>query len=145
MSVLLTQEQIKEIIPHRDPFLLIDGILELEPGVRAVGRKCLSMDDYWFKGHFPQEAVHPGVLTMEMLAQTAAVCMMTLPENKGKVGYFTGIEGAKFKNKAVPGDVLRLEIEIIKTRGAICIVKAVAKNQDDKIVALAAELKFALA
>lgn len=140
---LLNQEQIKEIIPHRDPFLLIDSIEEMEVGMSAVGTKTLSSDDYWFKGHFPTEPVLPGVLTMEMLAQTAAVCLMSLPEYKGKIGYFAGIDGAKFKNKAVPGDVLSLHIEIIKVRGPICICKGIAKNQNDKIVA-SAELKFAI-
>ena len=79
---LLNKEQIMEIIPHRDPFLLIDEIVELEPGVRAVGKKYLRPDEFWFKGHFPQEPVQPGVLTIEMLAQTGAVCCLCLPENK---------------------------------------------------------------
>lgn len=139
---LLNLEQIKEIIPHRDPFLLIDEIVEMEAGVRAVGRKTLTMEDYWFKGHFPQEPVLPGVLTMEMLAQTAAVCMMSLPENKGKIGYFAGIDKAKFRSKAVPNDVLTLEIEILKVRGAICIAKGIA-SANGKTVA-SAELKFAI-
>lgn len=139
---LLNQEQIKEIIPHRDPFLLIDEIEEMEVGVRAIGKKTLSMDDYWFKGHFPQEPVLPGVLTMEMLAQTAAVCLMSLPENKGKIGYFASIDKAKFRNKAVPGDILSLEIEVLKVRGAICLVKGVA-SCDGKTVA-SADLKFAI-
>ncbi|WMJ21873.1 3-hydroxyacyl-ACP dehydratase FabZ [Paludicola sp. MB14-C6] len=139
---LLTQEQIKEIIPHRDPFLLIDEIEEMEIGVRAIGKKMLTVDDYWFQGHFPQEPVLPGVLTMEMLAQTAAVCLMSLPEYKGKIGYFAGIDKAKFRNKAVPGDVLMLEIEVLKVRGPICIVSGKA-TANGKTVA-SAELKFAI-
>lgn len=139
---LLTQEQIKEIIPHRDPFLLIDEIEEMEIGVRAIGKKTLSMDDYWFKGHFPQEPVLPGVLTMEMLAQTAAVCLMSLPKYKGKIGYFAGIDKAKFRNKAVPGDVLTLEIEVIKVRGPICIVNGKATSNGKTVAS--AELKFAI-
>ena len=99
---LLNKEQIKEIIPHRDPFLLIDEIVELEPGVRAVGKKYLRPDEFWFAGHFPQEPVQPGVLTIEMLAQTGAVCSLSLPENKGRIAYFAGIDKAKFRNKAVP-------------------------------------------
>ena len=85
---VLNLEQIKEIIPHRDPFLLIDEVVELEPGVRAVAKKYLKPDEFWFKGHFPQEPVQPGVLTIEMLAQTGAVCALCLPENKGKIAFF---------------------------------------------------------
>ena len=116
---LLTQEQIKEIIPHRDPFLLIDEVLEMEPGVRVVAQKYLKPDEFWFKGHFPQEPVQPGVLTIEMLAQAGAVCALSLPENKGKIAYFAGIDKAKFRQKIVPGDTIRLEVEIVKTRGRL--------------------------
>lgn len=123
---LLTQEQIKEIIPHRDPFLLIDEVLEMEPGVRVVAQKYLKPDEFWFKGHFPQEPVQPGVLTIEMLAQAGAVCALSLPENKGKIAYFAGIDKAKFRQKIVPGDTIRLEVEIVKTRGPIGVGKAVA-------------------
>ncbi|MEG0692137.1 MAG: 3-hydroxyacyl-ACP dehydratase FabZ, partial [Oscillospiraceae bacterium] len=100
--VLLNQEQIKEIIPHRDPFLLIDEVLELEPGVRVVANKHLKLDEFWFKGHFPQEPVQPGVLSIEMLAQAGAVCILSLPENKGKIAYFAGIDKAKFRAKVLP-------------------------------------------
>ena len=81
---LLDIEQIKQIIPHRDPFLLIDEVEELEPGVRVVAKKHLKTDEFWFKGHFPQEPVQPGVLTIEMLAQAGAVCALSLPENKAR-------------------------------------------------------------
>ena len=94
---VLNLEQIKEIIPHRDPFLLIDEIVELEPGVRAVGKKYLKPEETWFKGHFPQEPVQPGVLTIEMLAQTGAVCALSLPENRGKIAFFAGIDKARFR------------------------------------------------
>lgn len=140
---LLTQEQIKEIIPHRDPFLLIDEITEMEVGVRAVGKKFLSPDEYWFKGHFPQEPVQPGVLTIEMLAQVCAVCMMSLPENKGKIGYFTGIDNAKFRNKALPNDTIDLVVEIVKVRGAICLAKGIATVNGKSVAS--ADLKFAIA
>ncbi|WP_312644408.1 3-hydroxyacyl-ACP dehydratase FabZ [Hydrogenoanaerobacterium sp.] len=139
---LLNQEQIKEIIPHRDPFLLIDEITELEPGVRVVGKKILKTDEYWFKGHFPQEAVQPGVLTIEMLAQAGAVCILSLPENRGRVAYFAGIDKAKFKRKILPGETITLELEIIKTRGPIGVGKAVASVDGKK--AASAELTFAL-
>ena len=131
---LLNKEQIKEIIPHRDPFLLIDEIVELEPGVRAVGKKYLRPDEFWFAGHFPQEPVQPGVLTIEMLAQTGAVCSLSLPENKGRIAYFAGIDKAKFRNKAVPGDTLTLEVEDIKVRGPLAVCKAVATVDGRKIV-----------
>lgn len=131
---LLNKEQIKEIIPHRDPFLLIDEIVELEPGVRAVGKKYLRPDEFWFAGHFPQEPVQPGVLTIEMLAQTGAVCSLSLPENKGRIAYFAGIDKAKFRNKAVPGDTLTLEVEVIKVRGPLAVCKAVATVDSRKIV-----------
>lgn len=123
-----------EIIPHRDPFLLIDEIVELEPGVRAVGKKYLRPDEFWFKGHFPQEPVQPGVLTIEMLAQTGAVCSLCLPENKGRIAYFGGIDKAKFRGKAVPGDTLTLEVEVIKSRGPVAVCKAVATVDGKKIV-----------
>ncbi len=139
---LLNQEQIKEIIPHRDPFLLIDEIIEMEPGVRVVATKHLKEDEFWFKGHFPEKPVQPGVLTIEMLAQAGAVCMLCLPENKGKIGYLAGIDKAKFRGMAFPGDTLRLEVEIIKVRGSIGIGSAVATVNDKRIVT--AEIKFAL-
>ena len=111
---LLDKEQIKEIIPHRDPFLLIDEIEELEPGVRAVGKKYLRPDEFWFKGHFPQEPVQPGVLTIEMLAQVGAVCALSLPENKGRIAYFGGIDKAKFRGMVKPGDDLVLNAKLIR-------------------------------
>lgn len=130
----LNKEEIMEIIPHRDPFLLIDEIVELEPGVRAVGKKYLKSDEFWFKGHFPQEPVQPGVLTIEMLAQTGAVCSLCLPENKGRIAYFAGIDKAKFRSKALPGDTLTLEVEVIKARGPVAVCKAVASVDGRKVV-----------
>ncbi|MEG2429722.1 MAG: 3-hydroxyacyl-ACP dehydratase FabZ [Oscillospiraceae bacterium] len=139
---LLNQEQIKEIIPHRDPFLLIDEVLEMEAGVSIVAQKTLKKDEFWFKGHFPNQPVQPGVLTMEMLAQAGAVCILSLPENKGKIGFLAGIDKAKFRGMAFPGDVLRLELTIIKVRGAIGIGNGTAYVGDKKIAS--AEIKFAL-
>ncbi len=141
MSLLSTKE-IMEIIPHRQPFLLIDTIEELEPGVRAVGKKCVSYNEPFFAGHFPNEPVMPGVLQIEALAQVGAVAILSQPEFKGRTAYFAAINSAKFKNKVVPGDVLRLETEIIKIKGPIGIGAAKA-YVDDKLV-VQAELTFAI-
>ena len=102
MSVYNTQE-IMEILPHRHPFLLIDTIEELEPGVRAVGRKNVTFNEPYFAGHFPGNPVMPGVLILEALAQTGAVAILSLPENRGKTAYFAGIDKAKFKQMCAPG------------------------------------------
>lgn len=137
---MLSIKEIQEILPHRYPFLLVDKIESLEPGIKAVGYKNVTMNEYFFTGHFPQEPVMPGVLIIEALAQTGAVAMLSLEEFKGKIGYFTGIDKAKFRKKVVPGDVLRLEVEIIKRRGPLGIGKAVAYVGDKK--AAEAELSF---
>ena len=139
---MLDSNQIQEIIPHRYPFLLVDRILELESGKRAVGIKAVTASEYYFQGHFPEEHVMPGVLIIEALAQTGAVCMLSVEENKGKIAYFAGISKARFKAKVKPGDVLTLEVEIIKSRANIGIGKAIAKIGDKVVVE--AELMFAI-
>ena len=141
MSVYTTAE-IMEIIPHRQPFLLIDTIEELEPGVRAVGKKCVSFNEPYFAGHFPGNPVMPGVLILEALAQVGAVAILQLEENRGKVVYFAGIDKARFKQKVVPGDVLMLETRIIKQKGPIGIGEAIATVNGK--VAAKAELTFAI-
>ena len=102
---LLTAKEIMEIIPHRYPFLLIDTIEELEAGSRAVGQKCVSMNEPYFQGHFPGNPVMPGALIVEAMAQTGAVAMLSVPQWKGKAAYFAGIDKAKFRRKVIPGDV----------------------------------------
>lgn len=139
---VLTTSQIMEIIPHRQPFLLIDTVEELESGRRAVAKKCVSYNEPYFAGHFPGEPVMPGVLIVEALAQTGAVAILSLEENRGKTAYFAGIQNVKFKQKVVPGDVLFLETEIIKQKGPIGVGRATAKV-DGKAVCIA-ELTFAI-
>jgi len=131
-----------EVIPHRQPFLLIDTIEELEVGVRGVGKKCVTYNEPFFAGHFPQEPVMPGVLIIEALAQVGAVAILSKPENKGKIAFFAAINQAKFKGKVQPGDVLMLEVEIIKEKGPMGIGAAKA-TVDGKVVAQA-ELTFAI-
>jgi 3-hydroxyacyl-[acyl-carrier-protein] dehydratase len=139
---LLTTKEIMEIIPHRQPFLLIDTIEELEPGVKAIGKKCVTYNEPFFAGHFPGEPVMPGVLIIEALAQVGAVAILSQPEMKGKIAYFAAINSAKFKQKVVPGDVLLLETEIVKSKGPIGIGNAKA-TVNGKVVAQA-ELTFAV-
>ncbi len=141
MSYMNTK-QIMEMIPHRQPFLLIDTIEELSPGVRAVAKKCVSYNEPFFAGHFPGEPGMPGGLIIEAMAQAGAAAILSRPENKGKTAYFAGINNAKFKRKVVPGDVLTLELEIIKEKGPIGVGKGTAKV-DGKLAA-SAELTFAV-
>lgn len=139
---MLNIKEIMDIIPHRHPFLLIDRIEELEPGKRAVGTKCVTYNEPFFQGHFPAEPVMPGVLIIEALAQVGTVAMLSVPENKGKIGFFGAINSAKFKKKVVPGDVLTLEVEIIKQKGPMGVGSA--KAYVDGKVAAVAELTFAI-
>lgn len=141
MSVLNTQ-QIMDILPHRSPFLLIDTVEELEPGVKCVAKKNVTMNEPHFMGHFPRNPVMPGVLIIEALAQTGAVAILCQDEWKGKTAYFAGINNAKFKQKVVPGDTLELTTEIIKVKGPIGVGKAVARVNGK--VACMAELTFAI-
>ena len=139
---VLTTKEIMEIIPHRQPMLLIDTIEALEPGKRGVGKKCVSYNEPYFAGHFPMEPVMPGVLIVEALAQVGAVVMLSCEEFKGKTAYFGAINSAKFKQKVLPGDVLILEVEMIKQKGPIGIGKATASVNGK--AAVLAELTFAI-
>lgn len=138
----LNSNEIQEILPHRYPFLLVDRIVDGEPGKRAKGIKCVTANEMQFLGHFPQKHVMPGVLIIEALAQTGAVALLSLEENKGKIALFGGIKNAKFKRQVVPGDVLELSCEIIASKGPIGIGKAEA-YVDGKL-AVSAELTFAI-
>ena len=135
----LNIEQIKEIIPHRHPFLLLDYIEDYEPGEYAVGYKCVTYREEFFAGHFP-EPVMPGVLMVEALAQAGAVAILSMEENKGKTAYFGGIKNCRFRGKVTPGDKLRLETKIINRKGPLGIGEAVA-SVDGKVV-VNAELTF---
>ncbi len=138
----LNSNEIQEILPHRYPFLLVDRIVDGEPGKSAKGIKCVTANEMQFLGHFPQKHVMPGVLIIEALAQTGAVALLSLEENKGKIALFGGIKNAKFKRQVVPGDVLELICEIIASKGPIGIGKAEA-YVDGKL-AVSAELTFAI-
>lgn len=139
---LYTAKEIMDIIPHRYPFLLIDTIEELEPGVRALGKKCVSVNEPFFQGHFPGNPVMPGVLIMEALAQVGAVAILSQPEWRGRTAYFAGIDKARFRQKVTPGDVLMLETQIIKVKGPVGVGKATATVNG--IIAAQAELTFAI-
>jgi 3-hydroxyacyl-[acyl-carrier-protein] dehydratase len=139
---MLDIEQIKEIIPHRYPFLLVDRILEVEEGKSAVGIKNVSANEEFFNGHFPDYPVMPGVLIVEALAQVGAVAMLKKEENRGRLAFFAGIDGCRFKKQVKPGDQLRLEVEIVRLRGPIGKGKAVATVDGE--VACEAEITFAL-
>lgn len=137
---MLGIKEIEQIIPHRHPFLLVDCIENLEPGVMAKGYKCVTYHEDFFRGHFPQEPVMPGVLIIEALAQVGAVAMLSLDANKGKTAYFGSINKARFKEKVRPGDKLCLKTAITKTKGPMGVGEAVA-TVDGKTVATA-ELTF---
>ncbi|MEF9921818.1 MAG: 3-hydroxyacyl-ACP dehydratase FabZ [Anaerovoracaceae bacterium] len=130
----LNSNEIQEIIPHRYPFLLVDKIVDMEPGKWAKGRKCVSVNEMQFCGHFPEKHIMPGVLIIEALAQTGAIAILSLPENKGKIAVFGGIKNARFKQQVVPGDVIELYCELTERRGPIGYGKVVARV-DDKIAA----------
>lgn len=139
---MLNKEQIKEIIPQREPFLMIDEVEEYIPGESCIAYKNVREDEYYFKGHFPGNPIMPGVLMVEALAQTGAVAILSMEENKGKNALFGGINNLKFKKQVVPGDRLKLEVKIIKKKGPIGIGEAIA-TVDGK-VAVKGELTFAI-
>lgn len=139
---MLTTEQIMAIIPHRPPFLLIDRIVELEEGVRAVGLKQVTINEPFFGGHFPGQPIMPGVLQIEALAQVGAVALLSQPQYKGKLALFAGLDGVRFRRLVTPGDTLRLEVMLEKLRRSIGKGRGVATV--DGAVATEGEFTFAL-
>ena len=138
----LSNKEIMNILPHRYPFLLVDKVVDYEPGKWAKGIKCVSANEMQFIGHFPNEPVMPGVLIIEALAQVGAIAVLTEEENKGKLVFFGGIKNARFKKKVVPGDVLEMKCELTARKGPVGFGKAEA-YVDGKIAATA-ELTFAI-
>lgn len=140
---MLDSQQIQAIIPHRYPFLLVDRIVEIEYGVRAVGVKNVSINESFFQGHFPDYPVMPGVLIVEALAQVGAVAILGMEEFKGKMPFFAGIDGVRFKRQVKPGDTIRLEVELGRMRRGVGIGNA--KATVDGELAVRGELMFAVA
>lgn len=139
----MESEEIQAVIPHRYPFLLVDRILEVEYGVRAVGIKNVSVNEQFFEGHFPGAPIMPGVLQVEALAQVGAVAILGVPENKGKLAYFAGLDGVRFRRPVKPGDQLRLEVVLDRLRGRIGTGTGTATV--DGAVACEGRFTFALA
>ena len=138
----LNIQEIMEILPHRPPFLLVDKIVDMEPGQWAMGRKCVSGNEAFFCGHFPGHKVMPGVLILEAMAQVGGVALLCQPENKGKLALFGGIKNARFKHQVTPGDVLELQCEIVRRMGPVGY--GMGRAYVDGKLAAQAELTFAL-
>lgn len=139
---MLDVQQIKEIIPHRYPFLLVDKVIEIEEAKRVVGIKNVTINEPFFAGHFPEYPVMPGVLILEALAQVGAIAVLGIEENKGKIGFLAGVDKCRFKRQVKPGEQLRLEVEILRMKGPIGKGKAVATVDGE--VACQAEITFAI-
>ena len=142
MGMQYNSDQIARILPHRYPFALVDKIIDGEPGKWAKGIKCVTVNEPFFQGHFPQKHVMPGVLILEAMAQVGAIAILSLPENQGKIALFGGVKNARFKRKVIPGDVLEMECVLTKRRGPVGVgaCKAMVNGQ----LACTAELTFAI-
>lgn len=138
----LKSDEIKKIIPHRYPFLLIDKVTDMKPGEWVEAIKCVSANEMYFMGHFPQKQIMPGVLVIEALAQAGAVAILSMPQNKGKVAVFGGIKNCRFRRQVTPGDVLHLYCEISQIRGSVGFGRAVAKVDGE--IAVQGEITFAI-
>jgi 3-hydroxyacyl-[acyl-carrier-protein] dehydratase len=143
VNLPLGPAEIRDLIPHRYPFLLVDGIEELEPGVRAVGIKNVTQNEPFFQGHFPGYPVMPGVLIIEAMAQVGAVGVMAGGDHRDKLALFAGIDGVRFRRQVVPGDVLRMEVEIERLKGRVGRGRGRARVGDERVCD--AELMFAFA
>jgi 3-hydroxyacyl-[acyl-carrier-protein] dehydratase len=143
MKLPLGSAEIRNLIPHRYPFLLVDRIEELEPGVRAVGIKNVTQNEPFFQGHFPDYPVMPGVLVVEAMAQVGAVGVMAGGEHKDKLALFAGIDGVRFRRQVLPGDVLRMEVEIERLKGRVGRGRGRATVGEERVCE--AELMFAFA
>jgi len=139
---MLDRDAIRAIIPHREPFLLVDRVEGMVPGERAVGYLDVTEDAFWVQGHFPDYPVIPGVLIVEAMAQVGSVALLALPENAGRIGFFGGIDKVRFKRQVRPGDTLRIECEITRRRGPIGFGEASAYVGEE--LACAGELMFAI-
>ena len=139
---MINAEEIMQIIPHRYPFLLVDKVIELEAGKRVVGIKNVSINEPFFQGHFPGRPVMPGVLIIEAMAQVGAVGILKMPDYQGKLALFAGIDKARFRRQVVPGDQLRIEVEVVKLKGQVGKCEARAYVGDD--LACEAQLMFAV-
>lgn len=138
----LSAKEIAEILPHRYPFALVDRIEDYEPGQFAIGKKCVTMNEPFFQGHFPGNPIMPGVLILEALAQVGAVSVLSMPENQGKIAVFGGVKKCRFKKQVVPGDVLELVCEMTALKGPMGIGEV--KATVDGKVACQGEITFAI-
>jgi len=139
---VLEIEAIREILPHRYPFLMVDRILELEPGKRAVGIKNVTVNEPFFQGHFPQRAIMPGVLIIEAMAQVGGIMILSVEEHRGKLAYLGTVDRVKFRHPVVPGDTLYMETELLRIRGNMGRVRCAARVGDQSVAE--AEIMFAL-
>ncbi len=138
----MSAQEILRLLPHRPPFLFVDRLESCEPGRRAVGIKCVATNEPFFQGHFPGRPIFPGVLLLEALAQVGAVALLSLPEYAGRIAYFGGVDRVRFRRLVVPGDVLRLEVEIVRRHGRLGKGRGVATV--DGARAAEADLTFAV-